>query len=138
MVKHDGGGLIAEVTSRAEGHGQGEAGLKVRGAGGTLLWKVKIGAGKIKIAANEGGAERWLVSLEHADRVTVTDRAEREIGSVRYQAAGSRVEVRDAGDRELYSARTDLQSALFAVLLIGEIPERDKQILMAELLARGY
>ena len=135
---HDGGVLIAEVKSRAEGRSHSEAGFKVRGGGGALLWKVKISGEKIKIAAHEGGADHWLISLEHADNVTVTDKVERAIGSVRYLGGGSRVEVRDAGDRELYSAHTDLRSALFAVLLIDEIPERDKQILMAELLARGY
>ena len=92
---------------------------------------------KIKIASSEEGSQHWLIGLKQGDDVKVTDRTDHAIGNVRY-AAGPRVEVRDMGEREFYSARTDLRSALFAVLLIEWVSERDKQLLMAELLARGY
>lgn len=129
---------VAEVKSREEVTPGDDRGFKIKSPDGKLLWKVKIGADKIKIAANDEGTNAWEISLKHADKIKVTDPAGREVGSVRYHAGSTRVEIRDAADHEAYSALTDLRSSLFAILLMKDLPPRDGQILMAELLARGY
>jgi hypothetical protein len=129
---------VAEVKSREETAAGDDRGFKIKSPDGKLLWKVKIGADKIKIAASDEGTNAWEISLKHADKVKVTDPTGHEAGSVRYHAGSTRVEVRDAADHEVYSASTDLRSSLFAILLMKDLPPRDKQILMAELLARGY
>jgi hypothetical protein len=129
---------VAEVKSREEAATGDDRGFKIKSPDGKLLWKVKIGADKIKLAVNDEGSNGWEVSLKHADKVKVTDPAGHEAGSVRYHAGSTRVEIRDATDHEVYSASTDLRSSLFAILLMKDVAPRDKQILMAELLARGF
>lgn len=129
---------VAEVKSREETATGDDRGFKIKGPDGKLLWKVKIGADKIKIAANDEGTNAWEISLKQADRVKVTDPGGHEAGSVRYHAGSTRVEVRDPAGHEVYSASTDLRSSLFAILLIKDMPARDKQMVMAELMARGY
>jgi hypothetical protein len=135
----DGGAVVAEVKMREEPPGQdGGGGFKLRTPDGKLLWKVKLGANKIKISDDDEQARPFVLSLKHANKVKVQDRDERPLGEVVYQAADGRVSVRDANDREIASSGAGVRSALFGLLLIEAIPARDRQILMAEILAQGY
>jgi len=135
----DGGAIVAEVKMREEPPGQdGGGGFKLRTPDGKLLWKVKLGAEKIKISDDDELARPFVLSLKHANKVKVLDRDGHPLGEVVYQAAGGRVSVRDASDREVASSGAGVHSALFGLLLIDAIPARDRQILMAELLAQGY
>ena len=131
------GAVLAEVKLKAEAPGLDAAGFKLRSPDGRLLWKVKIAGDKIKISADEEGTHPFVLSLKQGDKVKVAGGDERPLGAVRYRA-GKRVTVEDAAGHELYTADSDQRSALFGVLLLDAIPARERQILMAELLAAGY
>jgi hypothetical protein len=108
----------------------GDAGFKLRTESGQLRWKVKLSDDKIKISDNEENQNPFELKLKEGDRVKVMAPGERQLGSVR----GSSVE--DASKKELF--RVDgSPSAAYGVLLLDAIPEDQRYILLAELLARG-
>ena len=133
----EGAAAVAEVKLKGDSPGQAEAGFKLRTPDGRLLWKVKITGEKIKISADEEGTHPFVLSLKQTEKVKVVDGDERPLGVVRYRT-GKRVTVEDAAGKERYAADTEQRSALFGVLLLDTIPMRERQILMAELLAAGY
>lgn len=131
------GAVVAEVKLKGDGADQDASGFKLRAPDGRLLWKVKVAGEKIKISASEDGTHPFVLSLKQTDKVKVVDGAEHVLGVVRYRT-GKRVIVEDAAGHERFAADTDQRSALFGVLLLDAIPARERQILMAELLAAGY
>ncbi len=124
----EGGGLVAEVKP-------GDEGFKVRTPDGRLLWKVKTAADKIKISDNEENQNPFELKLKEDDRVKVV-RNEMALGEVKFYRDRQKVKVKDAGEQELYDSNTDQYSAAYGVLLMQQIPEQVRYIIMAELLAR--
>ncbi len=124
----EGGGLVAEVKP-------GDEGFKVRTPDGRLLWKVKTAADKIKISDNEENQNPFELKLKEDDRVKV-GRNETALGEVKFYRDRQKVKVKDAGEQELYDSNTDQYSAAYGVLLMQQIPEQVRYIIMAELLAR--
>lgn len=108
----------------------GDAGFKLRTESGQLRWKVKITDDKIKISDNEENRNPYELKMKEGDRVKVMAPGERQLGSVR----GSTVE--DAAKKDLYRIDGG-SSAAYGVLLLDAIPEDQRYILIAELLARG-
>jgi len=130
------GAPVAEVKLKGEPGGADASGFKLRTPDGRLLWKVKLAGDKIKISADEEGTHPFVLSLKQSDKVKVTGADERALGVVHYRA-GKRISVEDAGGHEVYAADSEPRSALFGVLLLDAIPARERQILMAEILAAG-
>ncbi len=124
----EGGGQIVEVKL-------GDDGFKVRTPAGALLWKVKISDDKIKISNNEENANPFVLSVKGDDRVKVLQN-ETEIGEVRFYRDRQKVKVKDAGEQELFESNTDRYSAMYGVLLMQQIPDPERYVIMAELLLR--
>lgn len=108
----------------------GDDGFKLRTADGKLRWKVKISADKVKISDNEENQNPFELKTREGDRVKVVGPGERELGNVR----GG--EVENAAGRTLWRAEGGAKAA-YGVLLLDGIPEPERYILLAELLARG-
>jgi hypothetical protein len=108
----------------------GDDGFKLRTADGKLRWKVKIAPDKVKISDNEENQNPFELKTREGDRVKVVGPGERELGNVR----GG--EVENAAGRTLWRAEGGAKAA-YGVLLLDGIPEPERYILLAELLARG-
>ena len=142
-----GGATVIEVKPRAAGDaepGDLAAGFKLRGPDGKLLWKVKVGATKIKVAADEedgqaggkGGRQAYVVSAKHPGDVAVLAPDGLSIGRVRAPAGSTDVTGEDAGGAEVFRASTDLPPAFLGVLLFQGMPLRERAVILAELAAR--
>jgi hypothetical protein len=108
----------------------GDNGFKLRTADGKLRWKVKISPEKVKISDNEENNNPYELKARDGDRVKVVAPGERELGSVR----GTSIE--DAARKQLYRVEGGSSSAAYGVLLLDSIPETERYILVAEILAR--
>jgi hypothetical protein len=122
-------GRVAEVKPNDDG-------FKVRTPDGNLLWKVKISADKIKISNNEENNNPFELKWKEADRVKVA-LGDTELGEMKYYSDRQKIKVKDANERELFESNTSHASAAYGVLLLQTIPETERYIIMAELLARG-
>lgn len=125
----EGGNRVAEVKPNDDG-------FKVRTPDGNLLWKVKISADKIKISNNEENNNPFELKRKEADRVKVT-LGKTELGEMKFYGDRQKVKVKDANERELFESNTNHASTAYGVLLLQTIPETERYIIMAELLARG-
>ena len=108
----------------------GDDGFKLRTADGKLRWKVKLYPDKVKISDNEENKNPYELKTREGDRVKVFGPGERERGNVR----GG--EVENIVGRTLYRVDGGAKAA-YGVLLLDQIPEAERYILVAELLARG-
>jgi len=127
----DGGETRFEVKS-----GEGSD-FKLRGADGSLRWKVKIDAGKILISDNEQNDKAFELKVRDGDRIKVFGPGDRELGNVRFDRAASKIAIEDAAGKTLYTVETTSPSAGYGVLLLDAIPDVQRQILVAEILSRG-
>lgn len=127
----DGGDVLFEVKSDADGD------FKLRAADGSLRWKVKVDPDKIRISDNEQNDNPFQLKKRDGDRVKVFGRDDRELGNVRFDRAASKLVVEDAAGKELYVVETAAPSAAWGVLLLDGIPDIQRQVLVAEILARG-
>lgn len=109
----------------------GDSGFKLRTADGKLRWKVKITPEKIKISDNEENNNPFELKMKEGDRFKIVAPGDRELGSVRGTS------VQDTSRKELFRAEGGSSSAAYGVLLLDAIPETERYILVAELLARG-
>ena len=113
-----------------------EKGFKLRSPDGkTLLWKVKFDADKIKISDNEENKNAYELKIKD-DKVKVVDGADAALGEVKYHADSKKAKVKDASGAERFSADAPQPSAAYGVLLLTAIPEPQRAILLAEILAR--
>jgi hypothetical protein len=127
----EGRGRIAEVKDNDDG-------FKVRTPDGALLWKVKLNNNKIKISDNEESENPFVLDFKADDRIAVTaDDETTDLGKVRLYFGEGRVKVKDAAENERYTSDTSQYSAMYGVLLLDTIPEPERYIIMAEILARG-
>lgn len=124
----EGGMVVAEV--------KGDAGsFKLRGADGALRWKVKLADDKIKISDNEENANPYELKVRESKVDVEEDGA--EIGKVNFYSDRGKMKVKDAGGVERYESNTERYSAAYGVLLMERIPETERFVIIAELLARG-
>jgi hypothetical protein len=124
-----GGPVLYEVKPNDEG------GFKLRTPDGKLLWKVKVTAEKIKISNNEQNENPFELKVRDGDRVKVVAPGDRELGNVRY--ASGKVEVETAGGKNIFTANAGKPTGAYGVLLLDGIPDRERFILIAEILSRG-
>lgn len=110
-------------------------GFKVRTVDGKLLWKVKIDGGKIKISDNEENQNAYeLVKRDDGAKI---EQNETKLGEVKFYTDRQKIKVKDASDKELFDGNTDKYSMAYGVLLLDKIPEEQRYIIIAELLARN-
>ena len=100
-----------------------------------LLWKVKLYEDKIKISDNEENQNPYTIKTGYPDKAKLEAADDSELGVVRF--AEQRSKVKDAGGDERFVIDGGRRSAAWAVLLLEGIPEEQRGILLAELLARG-
>lgn len=123
-----GGGAVYEVKP-------GESGFKVRTADGKLLWKVKLADDKIKVSDNQENRNPWSLKTKYDDKVKVVDASEKEVAEVKFYP--DRTKVKDASGKELWECGVAKRTAAFGVLALETIPEEQRAVLAAEILARG-
>jgi hypothetical protein len=124
----EGGGMVAEVKP-------GDDGFKVRTPDGNLLWKVKIAGDKIKISNNEENTNPFVLAIKDNDRVKILQN-ETLLGEVKFYRDRQKVKVKDTNEKELYESNTDRYSAMYGVMMMQQIPDAERYIIMAELLLR--
>lgn len=112
-----------------------ENGFKLRTADGKLLWKVKITPDKIKISNNEENENPFELKAREGNRTKVFGPGDKELGNVRFD--GSKIEVENAAGQRQVTIPASKPSAAYGVLLLEEIPRQERDILIAEILARG-
>jgi hypothetical protein len=112
-----------------------ENGFKLRTADGKLLWKVKITPDKIKISDNEENDNPFELKAREGDRTKVFGPDGKELGNVRFD--GKKIEVENAAGQTLTTIPASKPSAAYGVLLCERIPKAEKDLLIAEILARG-
>jgi hypothetical protein len=106
--------------------------FKVRTADGALIWKIKLDTDKIKVSDNEENNNPY--QLKRGDnKIKVKDAADVELGDV--QVKDGKVVVAAAG--KSFIIETNQLSAAYGVLLMEKLSDRDKFVIMAELLAKG-
>jgi hypothetical protein len=106
--------------------------FKLRTADGNLIWKIKLDTDKIKVSDNEENNNPY--QLKRGDnKIKVKDAAEVELGDV--QVKDGKVVVAAAG--KSFVIESNQLSAAYGVLLMDKISDRDKFVIMAELLAKG-
>jgi hypothetical protein len=135
-----GGPVLLEVKPRsADEAGSADAteGFKLRDSGGKLLWKVKVGADKIKISPDEDGTRAFVVSSKHAPLVTVQGPDGQALGTIRANPGNNELTGEDALGVELFRAATDLPARDLGVLLLEGVPLRERGVILAELAARA-
>ncbi len=111
-------------------------GFKLRTADGKLRWKVKVTPEKIKISDNEQNDRPFELKAREGDRVKVVAPVDREVGNVRFDRAASKTEVEDAAGKTLFRVDKTTRSGAYGVLLL-DIPQTERAILLAEILSRG-
>jgi len=109
--------------------------LKLRTPEGQLLWKIKIDTDKIKVSNNEENLNPYQIKMGYPDKVKVLDASEQELGDARFDAVSGKMEI--TGSEGVMFVKSDKLSAAYGVLLMSSIPDRDKYIILAELLAKN-
>ncbi len=117
----------------AAAKGDGDS-FKLKNKDGELLWKVKLAPDKIKVSNNEDGNNAYVVK-SRPDGFKVK-RNEDELGKVNFYGDKKKIKVKGATGDALFKANADESSALWAVLLMTDIADAERYIIMAELGAR--
>ncbi|HEX7829749.1 MAG TPA: hypothetical protein VF787_08835 [Thermoanaerobaculia bacterium] len=109
--------------------------FKLRNPDGSLRWKVKISPDKIKISDNEENKNAFELKPRAEQRVKVVAPGDRELGNVRF--ASEKIDVETADGKVIFSKRSAFAAGGYGVLLLDQIPPRERFIIVAELLSRG-
>jgi hypothetical protein len=125
--KYKGNGEFIEVKYK-------EGAFKVRTADGKLLWKVKIADDKIKISDNEEMQNPWELKQNDTEKIKVK-KNDTELGKLKFDASKKEIEASEGSNG--YLIKTDKLSLAYGVLLIDDIPGRDKFIIMTEIIGKG-
>ncbi len=107
-----------------------EDGFKLRDGNEQMIWKVKLYEDKLKIANNEEMRNGFEVKLR--DGKLKLERNEKEIKSIRLTESTSWYDVDGR-----YKIQGFGQSLAAGILLINDLEEREKFIIMAELAKQG-
>jgi hypothetical protein len=117
-----------QVVAVAKSYGDG---VKLKDIAGRTLWRAKISAGQVRIRRGET-ATRYEFRREADGRIKVKQ-GQTEVGAVRPQEQGAKVETRDG----VTVARSgSAPSTGLAVLLCREVPPDLRAVLIAALVAR--
>jgi hypothetical protein len=122
-----GGAAVVEVKSDA-------GGFKLRTPDSKLLWKVKLGTDKIKVSDNEQNANAWEIKTGHPDKAKLVDGAGKEVGEVKF---AGKIKLKDDAGVERFVVESGAKSAAYAAVLLSNVPEEYRLVIVAELLAKG-
>ncbi len=128
--RKDNGKAVVEVKS-------GDGSFKLKAPDDKLLRKVKLDERKLKVADNEENAKPYVVKTDDSAKAKVLDPAEQEIGEVKFDDAKGRHKLKDAKGAERYTVDNGKRAWSYGVLLMDGIPEDQRLVIVAELLARG-
>ncbi|HEX6083170.1 MAG TPA: hypothetical protein VF266_01515 [Thermoanaerobaculia bacterium] len=127
------------TSARPAGNGyeikSNDNGFKLRTSDGTLLWKVRISEDKIKVSNNEENANAFELKAREGDRTKVFAPGDQELGNVRFD--GAKIEVENAVGKTLTTIPATRPSAAYGLLLCEGIPPDQRDLLIAEIIARG-
>lgn len=123
-----GEGVVMEVKPEDDG-------LKLRGADGHLLWKLKLQDSGMKISDNEKNARPITLKIKD-DQIDVADNG-KMLGQVEFDGDKGRAKVTDASGKTVWTVQARKISAAFGLHLATRIPENERAVLELELLARG-
>lgn len=121
------GDIVAEVKFK-------EDAFKVRTPSGDLLWKIKLYDDKVKISDNEENQNPYEIKSGDAEKAKVK-KDDNEIGKIKLKLEDKLIEI--TSDSKSYTVDGKKISLAYGVLLIDEIPDNLKYIIMSELLAKG-
>lgn len=122
----DAGRAVAVVKDRADG-------FKIKGVDGALWAKVKKKDYGMKVSLDDEG-ERAYKAKPHGDKVKVK-RDDKELGAVKVY--DDKVKVK-RGEETLFESKGKTNGIVFAPLLMDELSEQTRHILVAELVRRGW
>ena len=110
--------------------------LVLQDAAGKLLWTATLSRERVSIQAGEAGSRHYQVEVagEGGYRASADDQP---LGSVRWDEASRDVNVHNVAGEVLYRQRQTRPSLLWGLLLMTDIPEAHRYIMMAEIGARG-
>ena len=123
--KHENGAAIAEVK-------QTEDGFNVRAPDAKLLWKVRITGDKINVADNEDMQHAWSIKFKKDENVRVLDASGKEIGSIKVKTGG-KITLNDARGKEMYAIESGRTSPGYGVLLMKNLPQELRYVLVGTL-----
>lgn len=124
-----GGEAIVEVK-------YGDDGFKLKTPADKMVWKVKIAADKIKIADNEEMQHALSIKFKNGENAKVLDAKEKELGAVKFNGETGKIKVKDAADKELFVVESGKRSVSYGVLLLKDIPEDYRNVILGELFLR--
>jgi len=125
-----GGEAVAEVKN-------GDEGFKIRTPADKLILKVKVSADKIKIADNEEMQNAWSIKFKANENAKVFDAKEKQVGAVKFAADTGKIKIKDAADKDVYVVESGKRSNSYGALLLKDVPEEYRRILLGELFVRG-
>lgn len=122
-----GKGVIDEVKGTEEG-------FKLRTPDGKLLWKIHLYPTKLKISDNEEDKNAYV--LETKDGQVNIQLDERSIGTVTRNSPGE-VNAGNSDGKPSFVSHFSRLTVAPGIMLLDKIPEPEKYLIIAELLARG-
>jgi len=126
-----GGEAVVEAKTTPDG-------FKLKTPADKLAWKVKIGPDKIKIADNEELQHPWSIKFKAGENAKVLDAKDKEVGAVKFYAESGKIKIKDAADKEAFVVESGRRSESYGMLLIKDVPEEYRLMLMGELFLRGH
>jgi hypothetical protein len=121
---YDGGAMVYAVK-------MDEDGFKLRDQNERLIWKIKLYPDKLKIANNEEMSGAYEIKLRDEGKLKL-EKNERELKSVHLSESSTPFAIADK-----YSITGFGISLAPGILMIDELKDAEKFIIMAELVQRG-
>lgn len=107
--------------------------FKVRTASGDLLWKIKLYDDKVKISNNEENLNSYEIKKSNPDKYKLKN-DENTLGEIELKKSDRKVEI--GSQNSHFEIETERIYLGYGALLIDEIPEDIRIIIMAELIAK--
>lgn len=126
----DQSGVIAEVKE------MGREEFKLRTPRGALIWKVKLGADKIKITGPDTNAAPIVIDGRSADGYKVRQGG-KLLGTVKWSAINKNAQVMNTSGDPVFEMETGQPQISLGVLLVPGASEWERYILLAECLERA-
>jgi hypothetical protein len=126
----DGGGVMLRASDRSYGFK-----LVTPDSMSKVRWKVRLYPDKIKIADNDDDAAPRRIRVESPERATLAGPNEEPLGEIVFD--GANTVVKNSSGVERYRKGTGKLEPSYAVFLFDRMPNVEKYIVMAELMARN-
>ena len=113
-------------------------GFKIRTVDGQMLWKIKLYPTKIKISDNKDNRDAFEIKFPTNDMTAKLVKEDQLLGKSRYYPDSGKIKLKNANGDKLTSIATSQFSSAYLVLLLQQIPETERYIILAELIARDW